>query len=359
MQKFLKVTMLFISVYLAAFMLLNPESVLSAGNSSINLCITSVIPALFPYLISSGLLSSLGAMTFLSRYLSPFMRPLFGVSGSGAAAFLLGSISGYPVGAVCVRDLYLSGECTKNEAERMLAFCNNSGPLFIISVVGSGFLGDAGLGRLLYTSHLLSAVLSGIILKTFSAPVSSTAKALPQKCSLKTEKPLQILGEVMDSSVLTMLKICGYIIFFSVLSKSLPSADFLPFLHGILEITGGISSIVQTSVSPHLKLALISFFTAFSGISVLFQVSAVTSDAGLSLKFYLIGKFLQGVLSFAITKILVSRLPNALDVFAKSAHNTVFASSHSAFFSSVSMLLFAFLVLLLLSLLSAFRHSRR
>ena len=359
MQKFLKYSLLFASIYLAAFMILHPEAALSAGKNSLSICANSVVPSLFPYLVTSGLLSALGVMTLLSRYPSPLMRPLFGISGSGAAAFILGSVSGYPVGAVCVRDLYLSGECTKNEAERMLAFCNNSGPLFIISVVGCSFLGDAALGRILYTSHLLSAVASGIILRAFKSDSHPSAKALPKKCSPKSENPLQILGGVIDSSVLTMLKICGYIIFFTVLSKSLPRTPLSPFLHGFLEITGGISSIINTSISPTLKFSLISFFAAFSGLSVLFQVSAVVNSSGLSLKFYLWGKLLQGSLSFIITKILLSRLPQSIDVFAKSAADEVLSSPHSAFLSSLFMLFWGMLVLLSLSVFSAIRHNSR
>ena len=63
------------------------------------------------------------------------MRPLFNVPGEGAFAFLMGLISGYPVGAKIVTDLKDNNLCTTEEAERMLCFTNNSGPLFIIGTV--------------------------------------------------------------------------------------------------------------------------------------------------------------------------------------------------------------------------------
>ncbi len=55
--------------------------------------------------------------------------------GIGAYAFIMGIISGYPVGASIVTEFRNSGECSKAEAERLLSFTNNSGPLFIIGTV--------------------------------------------------------------------------------------------------------------------------------------------------------------------------------------------------------------------------------
>ena len=56
--------------------------------------------------------------------------------GIGAFALTIGITSGYPVGAKVTSDLYKDNNCTKEEAERLIAFTNSSGPLFIISAVG-------------------------------------------------------------------------------------------------------------------------------------------------------------------------------------------------------------------------------
>jgi len=63
------------------------------------------------------------------------MRPLFNVPGEGAYALLMGTISGYPVGAKVVTDLKQQGVCNDIECERLISFTNNSGPLFIIGLV--------------------------------------------------------------------------------------------------------------------------------------------------------------------------------------------------------------------------------
>ena len=60
------------------------------------------------------------------------MRPIFNIPGEGAFPFVMGIISGYPMGAKIISKFKQQGICTNEEAERMLSFTNNSGPLFII-----------------------------------------------------------------------------------------------------------------------------------------------------------------------------------------------------------------------------------
>lgn len=62
--------------------------------------------------------------------------------GVGAYAFIMGIISGYPVGAKIVTEFRKNGDCSKAEAERLLAFTNNSGPLFIIGTIGVSMFGN-------------------------------------------------------------------------------------------------------------------------------------------------------------------------------------------------------------------------
>lgn len=56
--------------------------------------------------------------------------------GSGAFALAMGITSGYPVGAKVASDLYKDNLCSKIEAERLIAFTNSSGPLFVIGAIG-------------------------------------------------------------------------------------------------------------------------------------------------------------------------------------------------------------------------------
>ena len=97
----------------------------------------SVVPSLLPFFIATNLLSYTEVVPFLGRLLNKVMRPLFNVPGVGAYAFIMGIVSGYPIGAQIVSSFKEQDICNKEECERLIAFTNNSGPLFIVGTVGA------------------------------------------------------------------------------------------------------------------------------------------------------------------------------------------------------------------------------
>ena len=132
-----------------------PEQAMEAMRDGIKLCGNVILPSLFPFFVLSSLVVELGMSRYLGRLLEPVMAPLFYVNGNCAAALALGFVGGYPVGARTAIQIYENGQCSRTEAERMLAFCNNSGPAFIRGVVGAGVFGSGTVGLLLYLAHLL------------------------------------------------------------------------------------------------------------------------------------------------------------------------------------------------------------
>ena len=115
-----------------------PSQAIAGAKDGLTLCFNVIVPSLFPFFVLSSLVVDLGLAAWLGRAMEGVMRPLFRVSGSCASAVALGFIGGYPVGARTALQLYEQGLCSKPEAERLLAFCNNSGPAFILGVVGAG-----------------------------------------------------------------------------------------------------------------------------------------------------------------------------------------------------------------------------
>lgn len=346
MQKLLKTLFLVLVLYLTIFLVINPTPCLSAAKNAIALCLDTVIPALFPFFVLSTLLTVLGFSTLCSRFLSPIMRPLFNIPGCGALTFFMGILSGYPVGASIASNLYATGQCTKSEAERMLAFCNNSGPLFVIGVVGSSYFGNPTLGKYLYASHIIAAILVGMLFRFYKGSVSPI-RTLPPSVNANKKTALLSLGGIIDSSVFSTLKVCGFVIFFAVFTQILPQT---PLLYSTIEIIGGLKALSRFD-SP-ITLPLISFFLAFSGLSVIFQVSSITTPHGLSLKPYLMGKVLQGILSFSITRIMLNVFPIAHETFAyQFSESLPFFTPLSLFSSAVISSLLTALVLCILMLL--------
>ena len=71
----------------------------------------------------------------LGKYFNKFIKPIFNVPGESLIAIILGIISGYPIGAKVVCNLKKDKIISKTEAERLISFTNNSGPLFILGTV--------------------------------------------------------------------------------------------------------------------------------------------------------------------------------------------------------------------------------
>ena len=115
---------------------------LPAVKSGLALWANSVVPSLFPFFVATELLMHTNIIQQLGILLNRFMKPIFNVRGEGAFAFIMGIISGYPVGAKIASNFRKNNICSKEECERLLSFTNNSGPLFIIGTVGITMFGN-------------------------------------------------------------------------------------------------------------------------------------------------------------------------------------------------------------------------
>ncbi len=138
---------------------------LEAAQNGLKLWANSVLPTLFPFFVATELLCRTNFVQILGKFLNKFMKPVFNVPGESAIAIIMGIISGYPVGAKVVCNLYDNKICSKSEAERLIAFTSNSGPIFILGSVGISLLGNAQIGKILLIAHILSSLFVGIIFR--------------------------------------------------------------------------------------------------------------------------------------------------------------------------------------------------
>ena len=252
--------------------LLCPGRISDAARKGLETCIVSVIPSLFPFMAASKLAVLSGDLDENNRFFR-FISRLFKISPPGVWSFISGLICGYPTGAKSVCDLLRERRITEKEAAKLLCFCNNGGPAFIISVAGGAFLGSCRYGIIIYLCHIISAIITGISLRFIP---SSPTVCIPAK-----RKPLtEALPEALGDAAMGIVNISGIIIFFSAFLEGLRfilPADFFAdslfegFFCGIFEITTGIKIIAFSEAPLFFKLPLIAFLTSFSGFSVLIQ----------------------------------------------------------------------------------------
>lgn len=321
-------------------MLAFPDNAASYIRSSMDICCEMIIPTLFPFFICSGILISSGFCDALARLFSFCMRPLFGVAPAGAAAFVLGIISGYPLGAVTAAQLYEQGHLTKTEAERLCAFCSNSGPLFVIGSVGAAVYGDIRLGVMLYVIHILAAVSVGIIFRFYkhSENGAGIIRQIPDERSAG-----EIIGASISNAVNTMLTVCGAVVFFGMAGRLI--LDLLPLDGALYALSAGVIEFVTGTVSTAgldldtgAKLVMTAFIVGFAGLSVHAQVTAVIAGHGFSLVPYFAGKLLHGLLAALYTVLYLWMFPLSQAVFAPDMGRAFCASASCMSIASVTLI---------------------
>lgn len=296
------------SLLAAAPVLVSCSDVCSrAAAEALRLCAETVVPSLFPYLILTSLISSSGAAQLIGRIAHRPFSAIFGIDGSLCSAFLIGTVSGYPAGAAAAAQLYGAGACEREEAERVLAFCNNTGPAFLIGGIGAGMLGSPMLGTVIYISQLSAALLCGILLRPRGRRKKTHAKIAPPE---RQSAARQFVHAVSGAGS-TMLVICSFIVFFAVVgglieltldSAGITSTAVHALLLSIFELTSGARAAADAGSAGAL---ICSASVGWSGLSVLFQTMAVLEGSGLSVKYYVKGKALQAILCPVITALLL------------------------------------------------------
>ena len=280
-------------------LLVRPAAAMAAAQEGMRLCFRSVIPSLFPMMAVTGLLLRLGAAERLQGLFAPFMGPLFRLRGVCAAPLLMGLVGGYPLGAAAAADLYRQNRCTREEAERLLSFCNNCGPAFLLSYVGAGLFGSSLTGCRLYLIHTASALAVGLALCRLGG---GKREALPA-AGTRRGRPLSLpeaFTQAVTASLQSMLNICAFVTLFSVAAALLP-AGTPPLATGLLEMTGGLSRLGNTRAGR----AAAGMLTGFGGLSVHCQTLSVLADTDLDVRRYFAGKTLQALLSGALAWLLL------------------------------------------------------
>lgn len=75
------------------------------------------------------------------------------------AALLAAAVGGYPVAAKAINDLVCDGRLSPERGSKMLCYCVNAGPPFLIGAVGGAVFGSLKIGILLWTAQALSCLI--------------------------------------------------------------------------------------------------------------------------------------------------------------------------------------------------------
>ena len=283
-----------------------PHAVGMSVARGLQLCVRTMIPSLFPFMVLSELLVSSGLCRRLVRPLGRLLRPLLGVSESGAGAWLMGMLCGFPVGARVAASLYRSGEMDESEFCHVICFCNVPSTAFLVSAVGASMLGEPRLGWCLVGTTLGACVLVGALLRLYGKRGSAhtlTHRTMPHE---PRRSAGEMIGAAISSAATAMLQVCATVVIFCALIGTLTQyADacgvppaWRAVVFGLLELSTGASA--AASLGERTTAAVLCAAVAgWGGLSVHCQILSVCDGCPVPLGRFFLSRAWQALLSGA------------------------------------------------------------
>lgn len=295
---------------LAGCILTHSQLSLAYAGMGLELWFRNMIPSLLPFMILSGIMIRMNLTEKASMILYPIVKPIYKIRKNVCYAMLIGFLCGFPMGAKTVADLYSRQMLTKREAEYLLAFCNNIGPVYFCSFV------LPLLGRKLVFPYLFGMygipLLYGFVLRrsVYRDLPLPRGEMLPQgkRCasaglvcceavsdtnaSIQGRSPgiaRRLLAEsdnAIQSSLQAILSLGGYMILYNLLNliPHILLGHPLRLLSPLLEITGGLK-ILGDSLPLYSFLAL-----SFGGFCCIAQTYNCIGDSDLPIGGYILHK---------------------------------------------------------------------
>ncbi|NLY48972.1 MAG: hypothetical protein GX059_08145 [Clostridiales bacterium] len=300
-------------------MLVFPHAAYKGAASGLMLWFLNVLPTLLPFIIVSNLMIKINIADKISTVLYPVLGKLFKVSSRGSYPILVGFLSGMPMGAKTVADMYSDNRLDSDEARFLLGMCNNVSPVFILNYIAVNQLNMPETRVPLFAIVFGSSIISSVIvrrchdyyIKRKQAGITLSAASVSKS---HNSRQITFSFEVLDKSIMNgfevITRIGGYIILFSILAQItneiVPSIGFgKAFLMGIFEITTGIAQICRVHMDGNIKIVLVSFLAAFGGLSGLAQTKSVLGESRLSIKTYIKTKMLSSIIAVLFSLLYV------------------------------------------------------
>ena len=269
-------------------LILDSRTAMKGATDGIDLCIRSIIPSIFPFLVLSRMLTA----TLSGIRFGRFGR-LLGIPAGCEGLFAVGLLGGYPTGAREVANAWKQGALDTDEARRMIAYCNNAGPSFLFGILG-GVFAEKWMLWLLWAIHIFSACCIGMLLPKIKQSVA-------QRYIISAPS----MTEALKDAVVTMGYICGWVIFFRMVIGfadrwilwSVP-ASLKVGIYGLLELANGCCSL-SALTNDALRFVFCSGMLAFGGVCVTMQTASVVGKLGLGI--YLPAKMLQTCISVILS----------------------------------------------------------
>ncbi len=277
----------------------------AAVRDALALCGKTLIPALFPFMVLSGILFRIARPKQTGRRPAAPVARLFGIRPVCLSAVTVGLLCGFPAGAAAAYRLWDDGLCETEDFRRTVLLSSSAAPGFVIAGVGGGMLGSPRKGLLLWLIQVVSLLAVGLLYALLHPRKTDLSPLAPRR---PPNGLLSAAAESLRESAVSMLSVCAAVVFFSApaaLLGALPLPDLgRVLLTGGLELTNGVF-LASSLLPPSTAFLVCGALIGWSGLSVHAQTVLVTKDT-LPLSSYLIGKALTALFTAFFSAIALS-----------------------------------------------------
>ena len=298
----------FVMVIYCCMLVAEGNAVKGGIAEAVSRCVNIIIPSLFAFMAVSSLLINSGLYRYVSKPLAPFSKYLLGIPPELFFVFLMGNISGYPMGIKMLSDMVKEGRISQRTAEITAVSCCGGGPAFFTGTIGLAVFGSTRIGLIIFLSSLSANFIMAFITGHIFRP-----------SALKSENKIRFTSQVFTDSVLSagksLFTICLMIVFFST---CMTFADITGVFSMVKKVTGcsdnilalvksvvEITSVTQLDGNSYGLLPAVSAVCSFGGICVMVQITAVCKGS-FSLRYFFLTRPLNALMSALICFLLKS-----------------------------------------------------
>lgn len=208
-------------------------------------------------------------------------------------SFVSGFLFGMPLGAKLAAEGYQNQLLDKDDAQVIANYANNLSPSFLLIYVFSNSI-----------SSTLKPIQIFVLLYTI--PILRLLLWKTHRLTSKTHKSTHLISiQEIDNGIISsfeaLIKLCGYIVMFSILAQIFleilpPNNKISSIIISLLEITNGINSWKTNFKGTYIDLLIIFMELSFGGFSCIMQSASILKNANLSIKNYIKTKVLLTLL---------------------------------------------------------------
>ena len=310
MKKIIRLTIIFMIIIYLFLLVIFSNEISVYILSSIERCITIIVPSLYIFMITSDLIISSNIYVVFSKPFSIISRCLFKIPEQFFAIYIISNIGGYPVGAKLITDMLKEDKIDHITAENMMSYCFLSGPAFIFGIVGTNIFHDIKIGVIIFISIFLSNFIIAVIIG-LNHDVPENYKNIP-RIELTVEKFILSIY----SGGKSIFNICTVIVFFSSLICIIDNSGIISLLANWIDYYTKLDyATAITMIKTFVEISNISLFDSnlnnvplitsllsFGGLCIILQIKSIAPD--LSLKRFIIFRGISMILSYLICKLL-------------------------------------------------------